>query len=316
MVERKHQHLLSVARALRFQANLPLKFLGDCVLIATYLINRLPSPLLHDFTPYEKLLGHPPSYGHLKSFGCLWYASTLSRNRIKFDPRAKARIFLGYPFGTKGYKLYDLATKSSFLSRDVIFKESIFPFKDWLSKSTPISLPISHSMFPCQPLVPDAAEFSIPSVSAEFSPPLTSVDITIPPDEFVDLVHTNLVTFDPDLDPNTDPDPISSSLPVVPTVRRSTRPHKPPTYLRDYHYNLAFAHVLASTSLTQSPDSIAFECSGILYPLSSTLSYSKLSTPYRAFAIDLTIVKEPDSYTQALKGPLWQAAMQAKIDAL
>jgi len=35
---------------------------------------------------------------------------------------------MGYPFGKKGWKVYDLETREIFISRDVVFDESIFPF--------------------------------------------------------------------------------------------------------------------------------------------------------------------------------------------
>ncbi|KAL2242389.1 UNVERIFIED_CONTAM: Retrovirus-related Pol polyprotein from transposon RE1 [Sesamum indicum] len=130
IVERKHQHLLQVARSLMFFAKMPQKFWVESLLTATYLINRMPTAVLKWRSPYEILYNKTPEYGHLKTFGCLCFATNVIPHKRKFEPRALRCVFLGYAQGKKGYKVMDLSTNLIHISRDVVFHENTLPFSD------------------------------------------------------------------------------------------------------------------------------------------------------------------------------------------
>uniref|UniRef100_A0A803NRR5 CCHC-type domain-containing protein n=1 Tax=Cannabis sativa TaxID=3483 RepID=A0A803NRR5_CANSA len=78
--------------------------------------------------PQEKWTGYPPSYDHLRVFGCTAYAHI---KQDKLQLRALKCLFLGYPKGVKGYKLWCLEPryKKCLLSRDVVFREDEMAMK-------------------------------------------------------------------------------------------------------------------------------------------------------------------------------------------
>ena len=66
--ERKLRHILDIVRALLLSAKVPTPFWGKAALHAVHAINRIPSPVIHNQTPYKHLFGSPPDYHHLRFF--------------------------------------------------------------------------------------------------------------------------------------------------------------------------------------------------------------------------------------------------------
>ena len=92
-------------------AQMPNEFWAEAVNTSVYVRNRSPTTALNGITPYECLLKKKPD---------------VSNQRKKLDAKSRKSIFVGYPEGVKGFKLYDPVTHKFIRSRDVIFLEKSF----------------------------------------------------------------------------------------------------------------------------------------------------------------------------------------------
>lgn len=81
----------------------------------------------------------------IRIFGLLCYAYNLNHRGYKFALKVES-VFVGYPFTQKGWKLFDLAIKQYFVSRDLMFVEHTFPFGSSKSLSDVI---VDVSIDPC-----------------------------------------------------------------------------------------------------------------------------------------------------------------------
>jgi len=95
-VERKHRHVVETGLTLLSHAQMPIKFWDHAFLIATYLINRLPTPVLANKSPFFLLNFQFPDYKFVKSFGCACFPFLRPYNSHKLDFHSKECVFLGY----------------------------------------------------------------------------------------------------------------------------------------------------------------------------------------------------------------------------
>ena len=194
VAERKNRHLVETARTLLLYSHVPFRFWGDAILTACYLINRMPSSVLHDQIPHSLLFPDQPLYFlPPRVFGCTCFVHILTPGQDKLSAKAMKCLFLGYSRLQKGYRCYSLETHRYFISADVTFFEDS-PFFSTTSESLPVSevLPIPivspPDAMPPRPLqvyhrrprvvaplpFPEAPADSLPIPSASPAPALPS----------------------------------------------------------------------------------------------------------------------------------------------
>ncbi|KAK8921120.1 hypothetical protein KSP39_PZI020446 [Platanthera zijinensis] len=165
VAEHKNRHLLDVARSLMLQMHVPKHYWNFAVSTACFLINRLPSSVLHYATPFNLLFPSTPPFPlPPRIFGSTCYVHHLGPPSDKLDPRAAKHIFVGYSRTQKGYLCYSPATRKLSVSADVTFRETQPFFSDSLPTPFPSApsppsiprpvLPVTTPLLPVPPALP------------------------------------------------------------------------------------------------------------------------------------------------------------------
>ncbi|KAL0367537.1 UNVERIFIED_CONTAM: Retrovirus-related Pol polyprotein from transposon TNT 1-94 [Sesamum radiatum] len=126
VAERMNRTLLNKVRCLLISSGLSKSLWGDALMTAAYLINKSPSVLLLEKVPECMWTDSDVDLSSLRIFGC---SDFVLQNGDKLDPRAQKCVFIGYPSGVKGYRLWlrNQPGLKIITSRDVTFNEQEMP---------------------------------------------------------------------------------------------------------------------------------------------------------------------------------------------
>ena len=143
-------------------------------LTATYLINRLPTPLLHMKSPFQALHNSDPTLQHLHSFGCLCFPWLKPYAHNKLEPKSTPCIFLGYSPAQYAYHCFDPISHKLYTSRHVHFHDTNFPYNSLMASSLQSVESTSTAHLPAHTILPLPLASSTPSLLTQSPTPSQS----------------------------------------------------------------------------------------------------------------------------------------------
>ncbi|VVT58442.1 uncharacterized protein SAPINGB_P006210 [Magnusiomyces paraingens] len=149
VAERLNRTLFEKAKSMLLYAHAPEYLWGEAVKSANYIRNRLPSRTTGGVAPLQLWTGKPPSYHHMKVFGC--QATVVlpgAKRESKLSSNTEAGVFVGYSLDRTAYRV--LLDSSIVEARSVYFDESKFPFmksdKDLSINGTGVGFSVGSSI--------------------------------------------------------------------------------------------------------------------------------------------------------------------------
>lgn len=289
----------------------------------------MPTHTLQNSSPVHRLLNQSPDYSFLRAFGCACWSNLRPYNNRKLSFRSRQCVFLGYSSMHKGYKCLDRSTRRIYISRDVIFDESVFPFST--ASPMPSTTAPTSSIFPAtEPVVHNdyMRDYNLlllatnPSIQCSSSPSSRSCAGDVPPVPIMApsvpttsasenrvqstvLCPANTSTAAPS--PSRAPAAASTAQPISgPSVEPTSAPATPPP---------PSSLILAEASNTPP---VAAPChpmvtrlrNNIVKPATRTDGTVRYDPNRRAF------FATPSSYRVALADQHWLAAMNSEFQAL
>ena len=118
--ERMNRTIMERVRCMLSESGMEERFWAEAASTTVYLINRSPSSAIDYKLPEELWSGAKPGIKHLRRFGSTAYVHT---TKAKTSPRALKGYFVGYPQGTKGFRVWLPDEERCTISRNIIFHE-------------------------------------------------------------------------------------------------------------------------------------------------------------------------------------------------